>query len=182
MLFRFKIRKYLSSYTVGNRQHMELKMFLNTKLIDKKHMNINMKTSLILLAATLASTAPQFTQAQKFYKWVDGSGSTHYTTTPPPRNAKKLGNVSTYNDTPSSRNLTPPSPASNSQENSQAANNANQAAKEAADAAANQTLPKVPPSSNSAPSQSNERITLPQVGEDPTRGQEQILNTGRNLL
>lgn len=182
MLFRFKIRKYLSSYIVDNRQRMELKMFLNTKLIDKKHMNIKMKISLILLATTLASTAPQIAQAQKFYKWVDASGSTHYTTTPPPKNAKKLGNINTYNDTPSGRNLSPPSPASNSQENSQAANNANQAAKEAADAAANQTPPKVPPSSNSAPSQSNERITLPQVGEDPTRGQEQILNTGRNML
>ena len=160
-------------------------MFLNTKLIDKKHMNIKMKTSLILLATALASTAPQIAQAQKFYKWVDASGSTHYTTTPPPKNAKKLGNINTYNDTPSGRNHMPPPQTNNAQENTQAANNANQTTKEAeaaADAAANQTPPKVPPSSNSAPSQSNERITLPQVGEDPTRGQEQILNKGRNLL
>ena len=54
MLFRFKIRKYLSSYTVDNRQRMELKMLFNTNLIEKKHMNIKMKTSLILLAATLS--------------------------------------------------------------------------------------------------------------------------------
>ena len=161
-------------------------MFLNTNfLIAKKHMNIKMKISLIILAATLASTTPQIAQAQKFYKWVDASGSTHYTTTPPPKNAKKLGNINTYNDTPSGRNHMPPPQTNNAQENTQVANNANQTTKEAeaaADAAANQTLPKVPPSSNSAPSQSNERITLPQVGEDPTRGQEQILNTGRNLL
>lgn len=158
-------------------------MFLNTNfLIAKKHMNIKMKISLILLATALASTAPQIAQAQKFYKWVDASGSTHYTTTPPPKNAKKLGNINTYNDTPSGRNHMPPPQTNNAQENTQAANNANQAAKEAADAATNQTPPKVPPSSNSAPSQSNERITLPQVAEDPTRGQEQILNKGRNLL
>lgn len=34
--------------------------------------------------------------AQNFYKWVDANGSTHYTTTLPPKNAKRLGSVSTY--------------------------------------------------------------------------------------
>ena len=30
------------------------------------------------------------------YKWVDSQGSTHYTTTPPPKTAKKKGKVDTY--------------------------------------------------------------------------------------
>ena len=34
--------------------------------------------------------------AQDFYKWVDASGSTHYTVNPPPNHVKKLGLVSTY--------------------------------------------------------------------------------------
>ena len=34
--------------------------------------------------------------AQDFYKWIDASGSTHYSATPPPSSAKKLGSVSTY--------------------------------------------------------------------------------------
>lgn len=161
-------------------------MFLNTKLIDKKHMNIKMKTSLILIAATLASTAPQFAQAQKFYKWVDSSGSTHYTTTPPPRNAKKLGNVSTYNDTPSGQSYTPtPPPESTTQASNQPATNqpANRQASNQSSNSSESERPSTPTQNQPNNSNSsNERITLPQVGEDPTRGQEQILNTGRNLL
>ena len=34
--------------------------------------------------------------AQDFYKWGDANGSTHYTSTPPPKNAKRLGSISTY--------------------------------------------------------------------------------------
>ena len=34
--------------------------------------------------------------ATQYYKWVDAQGSTHYTKTPPPRNAKKQGSVNTY--------------------------------------------------------------------------------------
>ena len=157
-------------------------MLFSPNLIEKKHMNIKMKISLILLAATLASTAPQFAQAQKFYKWVDSSGSTHYTTTPPPRNAKKLGNVNTYNDTPSGQNYTPASTtqASNQQANNQPAN------RQDSNQSSNPSVPERPstPTQNQSDNSnsSNERITLPQVGEDPTRGQEQILNTGRNLL
>jgi cytoskeletal protein RodZ len=41
-------------------------------------------------------------QAQSFYKWVDSKGSTHYTTTAPPQNAKKIGKVSTYKDSSTS--------------------------------------------------------------------------------
>lgn len=34
--------------------------------------------------------------AKEYYKWVDSKGSTHYTTTPPPKNAQRKGKVSTY--------------------------------------------------------------------------------------
>jgi hypothetical protein len=34
--------------------------------------------------------------AKEYYKWVDAKGSTHYTTTPPPKSAKKKGKVDTY--------------------------------------------------------------------------------------
>ena len=38
--------------------------------------------------------------AQQYYKWVDANGSTHYTTTPPPKGAKRLDKVSTYGNSP----------------------------------------------------------------------------------
>ena len=34
--------------------------------------------------------------AKQYYKWVDGNGTTHYTTTPPPKNAKNKGKIDTY--------------------------------------------------------------------------------------
>jgi hypothetical protein len=34
--------------------------------------------------------------AKTYYKWVDNQGSTHYTTAPPPKTAKKKGKVDTY--------------------------------------------------------------------------------------
>ena len=34
--------------------------------------------------------------AKEYYKWVDTKGSTHYTTTPPPKSAQKKGKVDTY--------------------------------------------------------------------------------------
>lgn len=48
---------------------------------------------------------PATTQANQFYKWVDQNGSTHYTLTPPPANAKRLPSVMTYDDKP---RYTPP--------------------------------------------------------------------------
>jgi len=36
------------------------------------------------------------TMANQYYKWVDAKGVTHYTKTPPPKNAKKAGKVETY--------------------------------------------------------------------------------------
>lgn len=51
--------------------------------------------SLTLSSFLLTST---ITQAQSFHKWVDQNGSTHYTLTPPPANAKKVSQVATYSD------------------------------------------------------------------------------------
>lgn len=45
------------------------------------------------LSVTFLSTQ---TFASEFYKWVDANGSTHYTKTPPPKNAKKKGKVETF--------------------------------------------------------------------------------------
>ncbi|MCU4424901.1 DUF4124 domain-containing protein [Acinetobacter sp. WU_MDCI_Abxb74] len=48
-------------------------------------------------------------QAQQYYKWMDKSGSTHYTTTPPPKSAKHLNKVSTYGSQSSLKNSAPTS-------------------------------------------------------------------------
>ncbi|MGN5766213.1 DUF4124 domain-containing protein [Acinetobacter calcoaceticus] len=52
------------------------------------------------ISYTLATTAlllcSSHNQAQQYYKWIDANGSTHYTTTPPPKGAKRLDKVSTY--------------------------------------------------------------------------------------
>ena len=45
--------------------------------------------------------------AQNFYKWVDAKGSTHYTSTPPPKSAQKKGKVDTHgwkNSSPTTSN------------------------------------------------------------------------------
>lgn len=34
--------------------------------------------------------------AKEFYKWVDNKGSTHYTTTPPPKSSQARGKIDTY--------------------------------------------------------------------------------------
>ena len=46
------------------------------------------------LVLTLGSTSQSF--AQQYYKWVDHQGSTHYTETPPPKNAKNKTTITTY--------------------------------------------------------------------------------------
>lgn len=48
-------------------------------------------TTSILLSSICTQVA-----AQQYYKWVDAKGSTHYTTTPPPKNAKNQSKVGTY--------------------------------------------------------------------------------------
>ena len=52
------------------------------------------------------------THAQEFYKWVDSNGSTHYTTTPPPKakGVKQKGKIDTYGaQKSSSSSYIPPS-------------------------------------------------------------------------
>ena len=63
----------------------------------------------------ILSIYPAITYPQDLYKWVDASGSTHYSVTPPPSNAKKLGSVSTYQNKTeqSSKTLNSPQPIKN---------------------------------------------------------------------
>jgi len=52
--------------------------------------------------------------AKQYYKWVDSKGSTHYTTTPPPKNARSQSKVNTYGYHGDSR---PANPAPTTQPN-----------------------------------------------------------------
>ena len=72
--------------------------------------------------------------AKEYYKWVDAKGSTHYTTTPPPKSAKKKGKVDTYGTARSA------SPAS--QDNNNAAKEAKTTAQE--NKPVNPTIPALP--------------------------------------
>ncbi|MFV5490420.1 DUF4124 domain-containing protein [Acinetobacter sp. ASP199] len=72
-----------------------------------------MKRSLfaILTSTLLLSFVSGNTMADQYYKWVDAKGVTHYTKTPPPKNAKKAGKVETYgwkNSAPTSPRSTDP--------------------------------------------------------------------------
>ena len=80
-------------------------------------------------AALALAVSAQSSFAQNFYKWVDAKGSTHYTATPPPKSAKKKGQVETYGW----KNSAAPAPAAGSQaqpEAKAAAQEAQQAAAE----------------------------------------------------
>ncbi|PWB15108.1 DUF4124 domain-containing protein [Acinetobacter sp. AM] len=71
--------------------------------------------------------------AKDYYKWVDANGSTHYTTTPPPKSAQKKGKIQTYGWTNSS----------SSQSTTEAEPIAKEAAKTAQQAVAEKTTPAV---------------------------------------
>ncbi|HHQ1840476.1 TPA: DUF4124 domain-containing protein [Acinetobacter baumannii] len=78
-------------------------------------MNLSyLKTSLYIAITTAILLCSSQSQAQQYYKWMDQSGSTHYTTTPPPQGAKHLNKVSTYGSQPLLKN-----PTSNSEQSSQ---------------------------------------------------------------
>lgn len=49
-----------------------------------------------LLFSVAALICSSQVSAKEYYKWVDAKGSTHYTTTPPPKNAQRKGKVNTY--------------------------------------------------------------------------------------
>ncbi|USP40003.1 DUF4124 domain-containing protein [Acinetobacter sp. XS-4] len=73
-------------------------------------MNLSyLKTSLYTAVTTAILIYSSQSQAQQYYKWMDKNGSTHYTTTPPPKSAKHLNKVSTYGSQSSVKNLTPTS-------------------------------------------------------------------------
>ena len=64
-----------------------------------------------IIAVCAVSVSSQVS-AKEYYKWVDRNGSTHYTTTPPPKNARHQGKVDTYG---ASRNSSAPAAQSESQ-------------------------------------------------------------------
>jgi len=79
-------------------------------------MNLSyLKTSLYTTVATVILVCSSQSQAQQYYKWMDKNGSTHYTTTPPPKSAKHLNKVSTYGSQSFLKNSTP-SPEQQSQD------------------------------------------------------------------
>ena len=55
-----------------------------------------LKTGLYTITTIALLFSSTQNHAQQYYKWVDANGSTQYTTTPPPKNAKKHGKVDTY--------------------------------------------------------------------------------------
>lgn len=60
-----------------------------------------------IIAVCAVSVSSQVS-AKEYYKWVDRNGSTHYTTTPPPKNARHQGKIDTYG---ASRNSSAPAAA-----------------------------------------------------------------------
>lgn len=47
-----------------------------------------------VLSLFLSTSPTSF--AKEYYKWVDHKGTTHYTTTPPPKSSKSHGKIDTY--------------------------------------------------------------------------------------
>ncbi len=76
-------------------------IFIENNSIGKIMMLQRVLTCAGALSISLFFIQPSM--AQDYYKWVDASGSTHYTKNPPPKNAKNKGKVETYgwhNSTP----------------------------------------------------------------------------------
>ena len=57
-----------------------------------------LKTSLYTVFTITLLVCSSQNYAQQYYKWMDAHGSTHYTTTPPPKGAKHVNKVSVYGD------------------------------------------------------------------------------------
>ncbi|VTX77164.1 Uncharacterised protein [Acinetobacter junii] len=97
-----------------------------------------MKTFYLITALTLLPFSNS-TFAQQYYKWVDKNGSTHYTTTPPPKGAKRLDKVSTYG----ASQPTQPQTTTTSNQTEQTAQEASRVANVAAEAESrNSSLPQ----------------------------------------
>lgn len=70
-------------------------------------MNLSYLKTILYTASTAAILlCSSQNYAQQYYKWIDANGSTHYTTTPPPKGAKRLDKVSTYGTSHQSSNPT----------------------------------------------------------------------------
>ena len=54
------------------------------------------KLAFLGVAFSMSMLSSSLTFAKEYYKWVDSKGSTHYTTTPPPKSAKNKGKIDTY--------------------------------------------------------------------------------------
>ncbi|ENW08195.1 DUF4124 domain-containing protein [Acinetobacter beijerinckii] len=103
-----------------------------------------MKTFYLITALTLLPFSNS-TFAQQYYKWVDKNGSTHYTTTPPPKGAKRLDKVSTYG----ASQPTLPQTTTASNQTGQAAQEASRVANAATETAArNSSIPQSESSSS----------------------------------
>ncbi len=85
-------------------------LYLNIVSIFWGTSNMNLsylKTSLYTAITTAILVCSTQSQAEQYYKWVDKNGSTHYTTTPPPKGAKHLNKVSTYGTQPKTDKAVP---------------------------------------------------------------------------
>lgn len=71
----------------------------------KQHQRFTHTVFVTTIFALLSVTAAT-SHAKQYYKWIDSNGSTHYTTTPPPKNARNKTKVDTYGyrGTPSTTN------------------------------------------------------------------------------
>ncbi len=77
-----------------------MQRFILNKIGNQVHRmnNKNLMKKSVLLGATLGllCSAPSLSFAKEYYKWVDSKGTTHYTTTPPPKSSKSRGKIDTY--------------------------------------------------------------------------------------
>lgn len=121
---------------------------------------------LSLLGCALGLSLSTVGHAQNFYKWVDTKGSTHYTATPPPKNAKKLGSVNTINDTPSGSSYIPNSSTQQATEQNNPQSEQNNSVAPQSNAPVTIEAPK-------------DKISLPAKQADPTQGQPIAIGQGR---
>lgn len=66
-------------------------------------MNTSFAQPICLLFSVSTFLCATQVSAKEFYKWVDAKGSTHYTTTPPPKNVQHKGKVNTYSSSVSTQ-------------------------------------------------------------------------------
>ena len=111
-----------------------------------------LKTGLYTITTTALLFCSTQNHAQQYYKWVDANGSTHYTTTPPPKGAKRLNKVSTYGGNQPTQAPATTANQATQQQTQNAAQHVSQVANVAVEAAATTSPPAQAPS---APSHSD---------------------------